>query len=426
MDNIVHVSSSSVSESLLSAESMLTDTQINQTYSLAKQFSAKKQMRRLWIQSLLNSDIERIWSELYRIVSVNPLVRSVKQLGLFSTDSNENYFSDLTQELFVRLYSKGRFDHYIETGMSDAEIECEISQLELKNLLTTELRKRFPESYRIARRIASILHGSSRFRRFDLKPSNGKPRRVAEQIYGLSEWADEILNEEPSDIEQQIKFVPAKVRDTRLVGRTGDVQIVINNMDLEELMVLILQTINQPVSIRTLRSLVMSRLPVLDINLISLTEEGDENTNSFEPVDESEDAEKALMRREAEREAVSQADYFLARIKAMTNYKPKQTARALGTLWHCYLQRPLKTQFEAAAILGVSGSLVSNYCCRIEKELKTLHFSDVETARLFEHILRERLRVDWDTNKVVAFECKHGEGIMPLEFPRVEFEWAAA
>ena len=126
MDNIVHVSSS-VSESLLSAESMLTDTQINQTYSLAKQFSAKKQMRRLWIQSLLNSDIERIWSELYRIVSVNPLVRSVKQLGLFSTDSNEKYFSELTQELFVTRYSKGRFDHYIETGMTDGEIECEIS-----------------------------------------------------------------------------------------------------------------------------------------------------------------------------------------------------------------------------------------------------------------------------------------------------------
>lgn len=424
MDNIVQLNV--VSDSFLSTECILSDTQISQKHSLTKPFTPRKQPHRVWIQSLLNSDVERIWSELYRIVSTHPFVRSVRQLGLFATDSNENYFSDLTQELFVRLYSKGRFEHYIESGMSDAEIECEISQLELKNLLTTELRKRFPESYRIARRIASILHNSSCFRRFDLTLPNGKPRRVAEQVYGLSVWTDEILKEEPADIEQQIKLVSIKERDTRLVGRTGDVQIVINNMDLEELMIVILQTIKQPVSIRTLRSLVMSRLPVLDINLVSLTEESDDKANCFEPIDESEDAEKILMHREAKREAVLQADYFLTRIKAMTNHKPKQTRRALGTLWHCYLSRPLKTQFEAAVILGISGSLVSNYCCRIEKELRTLSFSDVETARVFEHILRERLRHDWDTKKVIAFDSKLSEEVISPEFPQVVFEWAAA
>ncbi len=54
-------------------------------------------------------------------------------------------YLDLTQELFVTLLSKSRFQHYLDSEMTDAEIECEVSQIELTNLLTAELRKRHPE-----------------------------------------------------------------------------------------------------------------------------------------------------------------------------------------------------------------------------------------------------------------------------------------
>jgi hypothetical protein len=405
----------------------MIETDSNQGCLSSRQTAQKKRAGK-WVQSLLTSDVNCIWTELYRIVSSHPLARSARQAGLFSSDSSMNYFSDLTQELFVRLHSKGRFEHYIETEMSDAEIECEISQLELKNLLTTELRKRFPESYRIARRIATILHGSPAFRRFDSSRSKGrKPRRVAEQIYGLSIWSDDKLREETTDIEQLIKLVPVRQRDTRMVGRTGDAQILISNIDLEDLIISILKTIDQPVSIRTLRSLVMSRLPVLDVNLVSLTEENsnEERTLHFKLVDERENAEELLLRREAEREAMLQAVCFIRRIRIMTKNKPKQTKRALGVLWYCYLLRPHKTQFEAAMLLGVSGSLVSNYCCRIETELRALKFANIEIARLFEHALRERLRHDWAVQPIETIENQLQE-VFPLEFPRIEMEWVAA
>ncbi len=349
-----------------------------------------------WVESLLASDVNRIWSELYRIVATHPLSRAAHHVGLFSSGSNENYFNDLTQELFVRLFGKGRFNHYIESEMSDAEIECEISQLELKNLLTTELRKRFPESYRLARRIATILHSNRRFRRFD----NGrtKLRRVSEQVYGLSEWSTEKVFEETVDLEKRICRVPVKQRDTRMVGRTGDSQIIIGNAGLEELIVAVLKALDQPVPIRVLRQFVMSRLPVMDVNIVSLTNDdrNKERIYSFEPIDEREDVERIFLRSEGHHEAALQADIFLQKINELTCRKPKQTRRAHGVLWYCYLAKPHKTQFEAALLLGVSGSLVSNYCCRIEKELRSLKFSDVEVARIFEQILRKRLRDDWE------------------------------
>ena len=58
--------------------------------------------------------------------------------------------------------------------MTDAEIECEIGQIELtESCCTAELRKRHPESYRLARRISTLIQSSANFRRFD---SNGSDR----------------------------------------------------------------------------------------------------------------------------------------------------------------------------------------------------------------------------------------------------------
>src|SRR5207244_5819188 len=107
--------------------------------------------------------------------------------GVHVQESATSAYSELTQDLFVQLLTKSRFQHYLDTGMTDAEIECEIGQIELTNLLTAELRKRHPESYRLARRISTLIQSSSNFRRFD---SNGysaeNHRRLADRVYGLS------------------------------------------------------------------------------------------------------------------------------------------------------------------------------------------------------------------------------------------------
>jgi hypothetical protein len=348
-----------------------------------------------WIESLRSSDVTRLWTELHRIVSHHPLVRASRSAGLLVEEGASSAYSDLTQELFVQLLSKNRFEHYLETEMTDYEIECEISQIELTNLLTAELRKRHPESYRLARRISTLIQSSSNFRRFDTSGTGDEPhRRLADRVYGLSEWADDKRRRDSHDLEQRVQIIPVRARDTRMVGCTGDSQVVISNSDLEDLIVSVLDAVDSPADVRTLRSLVMSRLPVMDIYLVPLdTDDNDGDGNHFEPVDKRENPEQGLLRRESEDEAAGYVDQFLKNLHETVRGKVKQYNRILGVLWHCYLSSESSTQLEVAAVLGVSDSLVSDYRRRIETELRGLSFSEVEEARRFESALRERVKV---------------------------------
>jgi hypothetical protein len=348
-----------------------------------------------WVESLRTSDVGRLWSELHRIVSHHPLVRASRSAGLLVEEGAGAAYTDLTQELFVQLLSKNRFEHYLETEMTDYEIECEISQIELTNLLTAELRKRHPESYRLARRISTLIQSSSNFRRFDTSGIDDEPhRRLADRVYGLSEWNDKKSRRGSHEVEQRVQMIPVRPRDTRMVGCTGDSQVVISNPDLEDLIVSVLDAVDSPVDVRTLRSLVMSRLPVMDIYLVPLDadDSDSESGNSYEPVDKRENPEQGLMRRESEREAAGFVDVFLKNLHEAVRGKVKQYNRILGVLWHCYLSADHSTQLEVAASLGVSDSLVSDYRRRIEAELRALTFSEVEEAKQFEFALRERVR----------------------------------
>ena len=356
-----------------------------------------------WVESLKASDVNRLWSDLHRIVSHHPLVRASRSAGLLVEEGTSAY-TDLTQELFVQLLGKNRFEHYLETEMSDYEIECEISQIELTNLLTAELRKRHPESYRLARRISTLIQSSPNFRRFDTSGINDEPhRRLADRVYGLSEWSDKKQRRGSHEVEQRVQMIPVRQRDTRMVGCTGDSQVVISNPDLEDLIVSVLDAVDSPVDVRTLRSLVMSRLPVMDIYLVPLDgDDSDNENNSFEPVDRRENPEEGLLRRESEREAAAFVDQFLLNLHEAVRGKVKQYNRILGVLWHCYLSADHSTQLEVAAVLGVSDSLVSDYRRRIEQELRALSFSEVEEAKQFEMALRKRV-------KQLVFEISENE-----------------
>ena len=72
-----------------------------------------------WTESLKISDVNQIWSELHRIVSSHPLVRASKSAGFLVEEGKYNAYTDLTQELFVALLSKERFQHYLDTDMTD-------------------------------------------------------------------------------------------------------------------------------------------------------------------------------------------------------------------------------------------------------------------------------------------------------------------
>ena len=348
-----------------------------------------------WNDSLNASDVNQIWLELHRIVSSHPLVRASKRAGFLVEEGRYNAYTDLTQELFVALLSKERFQHYLDTGMSDAEVEAEISQIELTNMLTAELRKRYPESYRLARRISTLIQTSETFKRFDNLGNPEAHRRLADRLYGLSDWPVQKMRRDVQEMDERVKAVSFQKRDTRMVGCTGDSQIVISNVELEKLIVRVFKAIDSPVDVRSLRSFVMSRLPIMDIHLVPVGGSGDsddEEKTHFEIADIRETPEQDYLRNEAEQAAAGFVDGFLQDLSKSVRGKEKQYDRMINVLWHCYLIADSGTQLEVAEMLGVSDSLVSDYRKRIEAILAELSFSGINEARQFEKALKRRVR----------------------------------
>lgn len=349
-----------------------------------------------WNDSLKTSDVNQIWTELHRIVSSHPLVRASKRAGFLVEEGKYNAYTDLTQELFVALLSKDRFQHYIDTGMSDPEIEAEISQIELTNMLTAELRKRYPESYRLARRISTLIQSSARFKRFDNVDNPEAHRRLADRLYGLADWTYQKSRKDVQEMDERVKAVSFYGRDTRMVGCTGDAQIVISNPELEKLIIRVFKAIDSPVDVRSLRSFVMSRLPIMDIHLVPVGSgngDGDDDDRMpFEFTDLRETPEEDLLRNEAEIAAAGFVDNFLKTLNKSVRGKAKQYDRMINVLWHCYLISDSGTQLEVAEMLGVSDSLVSDYRKRIEANLQELTFNGVNEARHFEKALKRKVR----------------------------------
>ena len=368
---------------------------LKQQETLPKPVQTRQHKVGKWNESLRSSDVNQIWIELHRIVSSHPLVRASKRAGFLVEEGKYNAYTDLTQELFVALLSKERFQHYIDTEMSDAEVEAEISQIELTNMLTAELRKRYPESYRLARRISTLIQSSATFKRFDNVNNPEAHRRLADRLYGLSEWKIVKMRRDVQEMHERVKVVSFHSRDTRMVGCTGDAQIVISNVELEKLIIRVFKAIDSPVDVRSLRSFVMSRLPIMDIHLVPVGGSGDSDDDDkmhFEIPDTRETPEEDLLRNEAETGAAGFVDNFLVNLNKSVRGKAKQFDRMINVLWYCYLISDSGTQLEVAEMLGVSDSLVSDYRKRIEANLQQLSFDGVNEARQFEKALKRKVR----------------------------------
>jgi len=137
-----------------------------------------------WAGLLDEEDVEALWNGLYQLVSRHPAVRPLR----FATDgaavaSQTEINADLAQELFLELFQKQRFDHYLNNRYTSVEIENELARIEVPNMVGARLRKRYPESFRMARRVSSLLKSSTRFRHFGADASeNGEtspPKKTA-------------------------------------------------------------------------------------------------------------------------------------------------------------------------------------------------------------------------------------------------------
>src|SRR5262245_7516972 len=203
-----------------------------------------------WKIGIENRDAQSLWRALHRLVSVHPLVRSALVSQQSPANSASSFsINDLTQDLYLLLLQKRRFDHYLVSGMSDAEIEREIFQIELTNLLIGNLRRRRPENYRIVRRVSNVLESDSHFRQFKktygkYKDQPARYRQAAEAIYGLRGWSDDKPVKDSGTFNDLIANIPMRMRNRRRAGCAGDTQVIVSNQELIELMVEIMETID--------------------------------------------------------------------------------------------------------------------------------------------------------------------------------------
>ncbi|HEY9232999.1 MAG TPA: hypothetical protein VIS78_12660 [Blastocatellia bacterium] len=395
-----------------------------------------------WAGLLKQEDVEGLWNGLFQLVSRHPAVRPLH----FATDgaavtSQTEINADLAQELFLELFQKQRFEHYASQRYSSAEIENEMAHIELPNLVGARLRKRYPESFRMARRVSSLLKSSPRFVRPGLSetaseaagqrrkrgrppkktpaakvkpaeleddglealedlhddeaaPAPARRGRMVNQVFGLREWPRSKPIRDAGHFTEAVKSVAMRRRDTRIVGRSGASQLIMSNADLEALIVEILKAIDSPADVRTIRQLVLSKIPLQDYNISSLDEElsvgNGGGTIHREAADTRETPEDALLRGEQDKHAAGLAETFLDALRHAVNHNERRYSRLLTTLWYCYYDPQGPSQLEIAKLLGVSDSLVSDNRRLIEHELKKLKLT-VEDGVVFSESLQRLL-----------------------------------
>lgn len=401
-----------------------------------------------WAALIAEEDVERLWNGLHQLVSRHPAVRPLR----FVTDgaavsSAGEINADLTQELFLELFQKQRFEHYLDNTYTSAEIENELTRIELPNLVGARLRRRYPESFRMARRVSALLKSSAAFRRFDggqqTDSVNGKParrrgrpakkpraserpghdedhelealdglylsgddvspaeeageaeprrRRMVEQVFGLRQWSKVKPLRDSGHFTDLVKSVAMRRRDTRIVGRSATSQLILSNPELEKLIVEIFKAIDSPTDVRTIRQLVLSKIPIQDYNVSSLDEEvetGVRRSAARRTASDTRDTpEDALLRIEHGERVGELAREFLVRLRRVVNNNERRFSRLITTMWHFYFNPAGLSQLEIAELLGVSDSLVSDNRRLIETELKKLKLS-LEDGAIFAEALKQ-------------------------------------
>jgi hypothetical protein len=368
----------------------------------------------IWKTNIETSDAQSLWRSLNRLVSAHPMVRSALAISHSSGNpASAVSLVDMTQDLYLLLLQKGRFNHYLRAQMSDAEIEREIFQIELTNMLIGNLRRRRPENYRIARRIGNVLDNDPQFRQF--KQPNGQSaryRQAAEAVYGLSGWSRDKPLRDSGTFHELINHISMRMRNRRRAGCTGDSQVIVSNQELAELMVEILESIDSPAPLRVLRQLALSKLPVCDPEMTSIDDDSNDDRpgGKFDWVASSDASpEQLALCREQEIEARSAATAFLDHLSRMVRSNPQRTERLWRVLWHCYFDSDDPSQLEIAEMVGISDSSVSDYRRKLEAELRKLDFTPDQLHSFSEELdeqLRWRLSLPEKEDRGTGFESE--------------------
>src|SRR6185369_14872488 len=176
---------------------------------LAKKWETMNNRTLGWVEILEQNDAEAVWTKLFKLVSRHSSIRSLIDTRSV-THQPQDLFVDITQDLFLKLHRKQRWQHYLDAGYRNEEIDHELYHIEIPNLVSLMFRERHPEAYRLARRISNLIQTSPEFRRFPGPLAQTSPNRkgkMALRVYGLREWSQDKTIRPYQEMHQQIADV---------------------------------------------------------------------------------------------------------------------------------------------------------------------------------------------------------------------------
>jgi hypothetical protein len=328
-----------------------------------------------WIEILTANDNEALWSKLCSLIAKHSSIRLLYSHDELTGGSRHEIFSDLTQDLFLRLLEKNRWQYYLDNGYTSEHIEQELNRMEVPNYISVLQRDRYPEAYRLARRISKLIKTRREFRLYSTPSHTDRAarnesarasRKMVLQVYGLSWWPVDRPARYDGDLLERVKDVPCRRRDVRRMGRGEGAQVVISNEELLQLIVDIFVAVDRPLAVRQMRALVMSKLAIEDSRLVSLDATlpgGGEETPvlRLELPDDRPTPLDALLAKEAQRHIELIAETLLKKLREAVRNKPARFHKLVHIAWRCYFDPASPSQGAIARELQISDSLVSHY-----------------------------------------------------------------
>jgi hypothetical protein len=328
-----------------------------------------------WIDILETNDNEALWNKLCSLIGKHSATRLLYSHDELAGSRRYEIYSDLTQDLFLRLLEKNRWQYYLENGYTSERIEQELNRIEVPNYISVLQRERYPEAYRLARRISELIKSRNEFRLYSIPAytdnvaanESARPsRKMVLQVYGLSCWPADKRAGYEGDLLERIKEVPCHRRDVRRMGRGGGSQVIISNEELMQLIIDIFVAIDTPLAIRYMRALVMSKLAIEDSRLVSLDaglmSAGEDATlPHLDLPDERPTPLDALLAKEARENLEQVVEMLLQKMRHAVRNKPQRFHKLVSIAWSCYFDPASPSQTTIAREMNISDSLVSHY-----------------------------------------------------------------
>jgi len=347
-----------------------------------------------WIRIIAAGDYVAVTQGLFELVSKHYAIRNREYRHRAGDTELLDSTADLTQEVFLKLSEKNRWQHYLDAGYDSAAVEHEICHIEIANIVGQTLRNRYPESFRLVRRITAVLKTDPRFKSFSAsdKTTEVATRACRNQIYGLREWPINKPRKDDSLFPDLAKTVACRTRNTRRSGRGSSSHVIISNQELASLIAEILEAADSPIELRVIRQLVLPKLTLTDVRVTSLSsvladQDSPGTFTELDVVDPHPTPEQQLCNKELIHQMELQVSDLLNSLQAAVNHKSRRWDRLLRVAWDCYFDSHTWSQSRIAAKLGISNALVTHYRTLFDQHVKTL-------ALPFEHwlILNETLR----------------------------------